>query len=121
MVLLCHPMVVILLEQKKMNYKVKGLSSILNLLSILLSLLIPILLLSNNNVLLCLSVKKRFNINSFFYTSFTKSRSSNRFKNIVVSLIMFLVRCLDTVKKYMNAKQKNPHKFDIRDWKFLLV
>ena len=90
----------------KMIYKDKGLSSMLNRLSILLSLLIPILLLSNNNVLLSLSTKKRLRINSFLYTSLTKSKSSNKSKNIAVSLIMFFVRCLETVKKYMNAKQK---------------
>ena len=82
-----------------MNYRDKGLSSMLNRLSILLPLLIPILLLSINNVLLYLSVKNKDRMNSFLYTSLTKSKSSNRFKNIAVSCMMFLVRCLDTVKK----------------------
>ena len=47
---------------KKMNYKDNGLSSMLNLLSILLSLLVPILLLSNNNVFEFLSVKNKDSI-----------------------------------------------------------
>ena len=45
-----------------MNYKDNGLSSMLNLLSIFLSLLVPILLLSNNNVFEFLSVKNKDSI-----------------------------------------------------------
>ena len=56
------------IRHEENEYKDNGLSSMLNLLSILLSLLIPILLLSNNNVFEFLSVKNKDSINAFLYT-----------------------------------------------------
>ena len=65
MVLPSHPTTATQSETKNTNYSDNGLSSILNLLSILLSLFISKLLLINDSVLLILSVKNKDKIHLF--------------------------------------------------------
>jgi hypothetical protein len=77
------------------------------------------LLFPNRSFLLFVSVKNKESMNLFLYTSFIKPRSLNKSRKIEPSLIILSVLNLETLKKKINARQKNRQRLLIIDCMFL--